>query len=223
MGTKLLRQKKTWRTIFIANKISAGIVLCAVRKFSFSSHFHDSHILLLPPLQALNTWCVRQHLRKAALKVLQASNSPVYFTGVINADEAFPGITRPVHGFVIPKLPHITDSWQRELTKEEQAQSQVICCSALKNSFPTQSQRFRTRRIKGEIGIKKCRWRRKQVEKEDGLGDGCVWKWWGKICCSKEKNLQMYEVGNISKAQRSVDGFLLAIQSKNIHQYILSY
>ena len=43
----------------------------------------------------------------------------------------------------------------------------------------------------------------------------------GKVGVQREKNLQMDEVGNISKAQRSADCFLLAIQSKNIHQYVL--
>lgn len=42
-----------------------------------------------------------------------------------------------------------------------------------------------------------------------------------KIGVQGEKNLQMHEVGSISKAQRSDDCFLLAIQSENIHQYVL--
>lgn len=43
----------------------------------------------------------------------------------------------------------------------------------------------------------------------------------GKVGGQREKNLQMHEVGSISKAQRSVDCFLWAIQSENIHQYVL--
>lgn len=42
-----------------------------------------------------------------------------------------------------------------------------------------------------------------------------------KVDVQREKNLQMHEVGSLSKAQRSADCFLLAIQLENIHQYVL--
>lgn len=43
----------------------------------------------------------------------------------------------------------------------------------------------------------------------------------GKAGVQREKNLQMHEVGSVSKAQMSADCFLLAIQTKNIHWYAL--
>jgi len=43
----------------------------------------------------------------------------------------------------------------------------------------------------------------------------------GEVDVQREKNLQIHEVGSISKAQISVDCFLLAIQSENIHQYAM--